>query len=336
MEIGKAVTSTFNMDQILATILERLQELIPANNWSLLLLEPETRTLRFEVAVGLDTGVLADVRIPLGEGIAGTVAATGEPLLVEEVSADSRFSRRVDELTGFVTRSLICLPLKIRDSVMGVVEIINPQDRALFHPRSMIVLSILADYLAIAIGNALNYRKIAALSLTDTVTGFYNTRFLHQHLDALLRPTDGRTPQVSLVFLDMDGFKKIVDTHGHLLGSKVLKEVAEVIAAALEPQDRLVHYGGDEFVILMPGQDKAAALDRVRRVRRALTGASFLKEEGKHVRLTASFGIANYPEDAGDKAALLRLADDSMFRSKESGKDTITLAEESVGRPLSA
>ncbi|MBW2625740.1 MAG: GAF domain-containing protein, partial [Deltaproteobacteria bacterium] len=105
VEIGKALTSTFNMDQILIIILKRLSELIKAKNWTLFLLDPKTDELYFGVVVGLDKGALADVRIGLGEGIAGTVAHTGEPILVQEVRHDTRFSNRVDDLTGFVTHS---------------------------------------------------------------------------------------------------------------------------------------------------------------------------------------------------------------------------------------
>lgn len=329
VEIGKALTSTFNMEEILRIVLERLSELIPAKNWTIFLLDPKTRELKFEVVAGVEKEALSHLRVKLGEGIAGTVAETGEPILVEDVRKDPRFSPKADRLTGFVTRSIICLPLKIQGSVIGVVEVINPEDPTLFHEHSMMTLSILADYLAIAIGNALNYRKMADLALTDTVTGFYNTRFLHQHLEWLLEPLSPRVGQLSLVFLDMDDFKQVVDAHGHLMGTKVLKEVAGVIASNLGEDDRLVHYGGDEFVILLPEQGKAQALEKVEAIRKALTEAVFLREEGREVKVTASFGVANYPEDAIQKEDLLRLADRSMFRSKEAGKDTIT----TVGRP---
>ncbi len=327
VEIGTALISTFNMDQILIITLKRVSELIPANNWTLFLMDPEKQELYFEVVVGLDKQSLADVRIKLGEGIAGTVALTGEPILEPDVKRNSYFSPRVDQLTGFITRSIICLPLKIRNTVLGVVEVVNPEDPSLFHERSMMALSILADYLAIAIGNANNYKKIASLAITDDVTGFYNIRFLQDHLDVLLQPSpSGQTWEVSLAFLDLDDFKRVVDAHGHLLGSKTLREVAKVIGSQLQGEDRLVHYGGDEFVIVLPGQGKRAALDKVAAIRRALIDAVFLQQEGLHVKVTASFGIANYPHDAADKRELLRIADRSMYRSKESGKNSITQA----------
>jgi diguanylate cyclase (GGDEF)-like protein len=326
LEIGKAVTSTFNMNQILVIVLKRLSQLIRAKNWTLFLLDPESQELRFEVVVGLDKELVRDVRIRLGEGIAGTVALTGRPVFSSDVGADPRFSSRVDQLTGFVTRAIICLPLTIGNRVVGVVEVINPEDAQLFQDHCSLGLSIVADYLAIAIGNALNYRKIESLAITDDVTGYCNTRYLHQQLDGLLDPSAGSRRSLSLVFLDLDNFKAVVDNVGHLLGSKVLREVAAVIAGVLADGERLVRYGGDEFIILLPGLSKQEALVRVEHMREALNSACLLLHEGHNVKVTASFGIANYPEDAADKEELLAIADRSMYRSKQSGKDSITLA----------
>jgi len=326
LEIGKALTSTFNMERILVILLDLVSDLIRAKNWTLFLLDPATQELSFELVVGLDKGMLGNFRIKLGEGIAGTVALTGAPILVPDVRGDPRFSQKVDEITGFITNSIICLPLKIQDSVIGVVEIVNPENPVLFERRSMMVLSIVSDYLAIALGNAHNYREIEALSVTDDVTGYYNTRFLHQHLDRLLQPENGELQELSLVFLDLDNFKRIVDAVGHPLGSKVLKEVAQVIGAHLAAAERLVRYGGDEFIVILPGVNKALALKKVETIRLALDNASFLQGEGLRVKVTASFGIAHYPDDAADKSELLYMADNSMYHSKIVGKDAITLA----------
>jgi diguanylate cyclase (GGDEF)-like protein len=322
VEIGKAVTSTLNMEQILNIILTRLSELIRASNWTLYLLDPETQELYFKVVVGLDKRLLANVRMKLGEGIAGAAALTGEPVLVpDDVKQDPRFNRSVDNITGFVTRSLICLPLKVRDSVIGVIEIVNPEDHSLFQETSMPVLSILADYLSIAITNARNHMRIESLAITDDVTGFYNTRFLHNCLDKFLQ--QGQV--VSLAFLDLDDFKQVVDTHGHLMGSRMLKEVAEVIASQLEEDDLLVRYGGDEYVVILPAQDRRIALEKMVKIHRELSQASFLRSEGLEIRITASSGIAGYPQDAKDKKDLLQLADKALYRSKEQGKNSITV-----------
>jgi diguanylate cyclase (GGDEF)-like protein len=228
----------------------------------------------------------------------------------------------VDDLTGFVTRSIICLPLKMQGAVIGVIEIINPEDMSLFNENFMPLLSLVADYVAIAIHNSRTYRKIESLSTTDDVTGYYNTRFMHQHLDQLLN----QGPQLSLVFLDLDNFKEMVDKHGHLLGSRILRQAADVIACELDEDDRLVRYGGDEFVIILPGQDKHAAFDKVVAIRKAVADAIFLQDIGLSAKVTASFGIASYPGDAPDKKELLQMADNSLYRSKNVGKNSITVA----------
>jgi diguanylate cyclase (GGDEF)-like protein len=322
LEIGKAITSTFDMEEIVETILERISQLVPAKNWSLLLLDEAKGELFFQVAVGLDERITREIRIALGEGVAGTVALTGEPLAVKDVEGDPRFTSKVDALSGFRTRSLICLPLKLRGRTLGVVEIVNPVDPSLFEEPQMTLLSILADYLAIAIGNSLNYKRLASMALMDTVTNHYNTRFLHQFLDEL---TSGEDRTVSLVFMDMDDFKKIVDTHGHLAGSKVLKEVADAMASLLSANDFLVRYGGDEFVIVMDRCPKREAVAKVEELRRMLSSRRFLEGDGLSVNVSASFGVASYPEDAKTKEGLLRLADECMFRSKETGKGKITV-----------
>jgi diguanylate cyclase (GGDEF)-like protein len=203
---------------------------------------------------------------------------------------------------------------------------VNPEDASIFRPDSMPILSIMADYVAIAINNARNYEKIESLSITDDVTGLYNTRFLHQYLDQLLSASSANGKEISLVFLDLDDFKRVVDTHGHLAGSKVLKEVAEVMAANLDEEDRIFRYGGDEYVMIFPGQDKKSALKKTMNIRKSLAESIFLKDQGLQIKVTASFGIANYPHDATNQRELLHIADNSMYRSKALGKDSITLA----------
>ena len=327
LEISKAITSTLNIDQILMIFLKRLSKIIPARNWTLFLLDEERRELYFELVVGLECEKLHDVRIKLYEGIAGTVAATGKPLLVDsDIENDPRFSKKIDELTGFTTRSIICLPLKINETVIGVLEIINIKNLDLFKEESLPFLCILAEFMAIAITNAKNFKKIEYLAITDDVTGFYNTRFLHEHLDGLLQ----QEKNIALAFLDLDDFKTVVDAHGHLLGSKMLKEVAMIIDDNIDICDSLVRYGGDEYVVIMPGQNKSEAYYKMIEVRLALDNACFLKAEGLNVRISASFGIAGYPEDAVDKKILLQIADDAMYQSKALGKDIITMSSGST------
>ena len=167
--------------------------------------------------------------------------------------------------------------------------------------------------------------RLEAVSLTDDVSGFQNTRFLHDFLDRYLESGQQVNKELSLVFFDIDNFKQVVDIHGHLLGAKVLREVAQAVHLKLDPQDRIVRYGGDEYVVILPGQGKDAAVIKAEKMREEISCTIFLVDEGLSIKLTASFGLAAYPNDAGDKRHLLAEADKCLFRSKESGKNQLTV-----------
>jgi diguanylate cyclase (GGDEF)-like protein len=169
--------------------------------------------------------------------------------------------------------------------------------------------------------------RVVKLAVTDDVSGFNNTRYLHRYLDRLIENPAGKPTQVCLVFFDLDNFKRLVDTHGHLLGSKALREVAQAVVHVLGEEDRLVRYGGDEFIAILPRQTKDEALLKVNRMKQAILSTPFLQKEDINARLTASFGLAAFPEDATDKRALLAEADRCLFQSKLEGKNRITFAE---------
>ncbi|HEY0457437.1 MAG TPA: GGDEF domain-containing protein, partial [Verrucomicrobiae bacterium] len=138
-------------------------------------------------------------------------------------------------------------------------------------------------------------------------------------------------------FFDLDNFKQVVDTHGHLMGAKVLKEVAQTVHKVLDEEDRIIRYGGDEFVVILPRQNKEQAVGKVARMQEALTLTPYLEKEGLNVHVTGSFGLATFPYDARDKKELLAEADHCLFRSKSRGKNCISvpgLDSEHPDKPL--
>jgi diguanylate cyclase (GGDEF)-like protein/PAS domain S-box-containing protein len=171
-----------------------------------------------------------------------------------------------------------------------------------------------------------DHRRMQKLSLLDNLTGLYNTRFLYQALDKVL--AESRLSQVpfSLIFMDMDNFKHVVDTHGHLNGSQALREVARTIRSLIKPPCFGVAYGGDEFVVVLTGFEKTRAKSKVEAIRAKMGRTTYLRESGLSVRLSASFGLASYPEDAQDIIGLLGRADKALFHIKQTGKGSIGTA----------
>ena len=327
LDIGKLLISTLELREVLQLIMNRMSELIEAENWSLFLRDAETGELTFEVVVGVDEKQFSGFRMARGEGIAGQVAETGVPLFIPNVREDPRFSGRADEVTGFSTESIVCVPLSIHGKILGGMEIVNVKDMGFFEERYLPILTILADYAAIAIENAQLFSRIARMNITDEYTGLYNARYLHQELGNLLSTVDRAGQSMGVVFVDMDNFKSIVDTFGHMLGTRVLKEVGQTMAAGLSSDELLIKYGGDEFIMLLPGKGREEVVERIEAIRSRIQDTRFLASEpGPPPKITASFGIAIYPEDAVTKKDLLLLADKAMYSAKARGKNLVSTA----------
>jgi diguanylate cyclase (GGDEF)-like protein len=174
----------------------------------------------------------------------------------------------------------------------------------------------LVDHAAIAIEQASLYRKMAELSITDDLTKLFNTRYLNRTLEMETTRSDRHGSSLSLIFMDIDHFKLVNDNYGHLVGSKLLVEMAQLLIRGLRAIDIVARYGGDEFVIVLPQTLPGDAIQIAERIRRNIERNVFLKKEGYSFRMTASFGVASYPESARSKEELLRLADEAMYRVK--------------------
>jgi diguanylate cyclase (GGDEF)-like protein len=325
-DLARTLTATLDLSEVLGTIMSKVRELLKPENWSLLLMDDDGEHLVFEIAVGVSGETLKGSRLRLGEGIAGWVAETGQSLLVSDVQADERFCKRFDELCDFTTRSLICVPMKNRGRVLGVIELVNRMEETAFTDPDMRALETLAEYAAIAIQNAAMFRRIQRLVITDEHTSLYNARYLYEVLDRELAAAKRYGHEVSMIFFDLDHFKQVNDVHGHLCGSKVLREVGHLIQGMAGQAVVPFRYGGDEFIIVLMRHGKEEALHFAYRLRDRVNAFAFLAEEGLGLHLTASFGVASFPSDAQDTTGLLGLADAAMYRVKESSRNEVSAA----------
>ena len=322
-ELGKALTSSLQLDQVLRTIMEKINEVLRPDTWSLLLMDTEKKELFFQIATGKGAESLKDVRIKVGQGLAGWVAETGEAVVVPDTTKDSRFFGQVDAKTKMETRSIVAVPVRFREQCLGVIELINSIGPEGFSARDMALLEALADYAAIAIENARHVQRIHELTITDDCTTLYNARHLNFMLDTEIYRSHRYAFEFSLIFIDLDHFKSVNDTHGHLMGSKLLAEIGQAIKDKCRLIDLAFRYGGDEFVVLLPQTSKENAMGVARRLHKLIREAVWLKESGINARVTASVGVAAYPSDSRTKAELLHLADEAMYLVKNSTRDSV-------------
>ncbi len=329
-EIGKALASTIDLQKILQTVMEKISDLLQPDTWSLLMIDDSSNELYFEIAIGAGADKLKDVRLKVGEGIAGWVAENGEPVLIEDVKRDPRFTARIDEITQLDTRSVVCVPIKGKEKVLGVIELVNCLGRESFRKSDIPILKSLADYAAIALENARYIQRIEQLTITDDCTALYNARHLNFVLDAEIYRSTRYGYEFSVIFLDLDHFKAVNDTHGHLVGSKLLWMIGDLIKGHLRLIDYAFRYGGDEFVVLLPQTSKENALQVVRRLKNLLNSSIFFQEDGLNIKVTASFGVAAFPNDGRSRRELLRMADEAMYLVKNTTRDSIALAGEGI------
>jgi diguanylate cyclase (GGDEF)-like protein len=331
-EIGKTLTSTLDIREVLKMIMQKVEELLSPENWSLLLVDDASGELYFEAAVGNGADAIRGQRIQRGEGIAGWVAQEGEPVLVSDAQHDPRFASRFDRSSSFQTTSILAVPLRSKDRTLGVIELINnrprSEDGTAFSEDDVRTLASIADYAAIALENARNFQRIQELTIVDDHTGLFNSRHLHRQLEIELVRARRFGHPISVVFLDLDHFKAINDTHGHQSGSTLLREAGQLLVKHLRTVDIPVRYGGDEFVFLLPEIDRAQAHACALRLREAVSAHVFLASDRAPVRITASFGVASFPEDASSGEELMREADLAMYRAKQGGRDQVRSADE--------
>lgn len=178
----------------------------------------------------------------------------------------------------------------------------------------------------LALINAERSAQAQSLIYIDDLTKLYNGRYLNVVLDREMKRSERYRNFFCVLFMDIDFFKRVNDAHGHLVGSRVLVEVGSVLRACVRDSDTVVRYGGDEFVVLLVETNADEAMIVAERMRKMVEAEPFVKEGGLGIRLTISIGIAAFPEHATTKQILLNLADQAMYRGKESTRNVVYLA----------
>ena len=329
LRIIKAANDKLDPQKVIGTIMDNIQKLIPCGAWSILLMTKEQDELVFERARGAVAGNFAYARLKVGEGIAGWVAKHRKPVIVNDVSNDPRFSSKFDKAHNFQTQSILCAPLLSRNQVIGVVELINKKSRnGRFTKQDLSNLLTLLGPIAVSLHNALLFQETEKLTITDDLTKLYNNRYINRCLTKMIdqHGKSGKRAKFSVIFLDLDGFKTVNDSYGHLIGGKTLVEIGRVMFNTVRKQDVVARYGGDEFIVMMPHTPAEEAVAMAEQIRLAIQKHDFFPALQRHIRLSASFGISVFPDHAETLTELIQKADHAMYAVKYTGKNAVQLA----------
>jgi diguanylate cyclase (GGDEF)-like protein len=321
LDIVRAVNTSLDPPKVAETLVERASTWVPAPCWAVV-----SADLSAQLSVLADRGLTPDMG-PAVYAIAAWVMEHGQ----EFVTADLRQDPRVqDPFVGAV----MAFPLSCRGrrvgAIVGLDRLASSREPRLA-PSMLRQVRMLLEPASVALDNALILKRAEALSVTDDLTHLYNSRYLNLVLRKETKRASRNGRPLSLLFIDLDGFKGVNDTHGHLCGSRALVEAAAVIRGSARETDVVARFGGDEFALVLPDTGCEGAFAVGERIRERVAAHRFLAGDGLDIHLTVSVGVATLPDVAASADELMQAADKAMYRVKDAGKNGIQAANAPEG-----
>jgi diguanylate cyclase (GGDEF)-like protein len=316
--ISRTAISSDDPVHMLSQIAGEIQKNFSFDHIGIGLLDYGTKEIEIKAEAGATAHAMGR-RIPLGAGILGRVARTGERALVQNALPGN--------LSGILpdSRALLCIPITYGEMLLGVLNIENRNENA-FSPQDVLILNTLADLLATALHNAFVFQKLQQQSITDGLTGIKTRRFFWEALSAEWKRASRSGRPFSVVLIDLDKFKEVNDTMGHFEGDLVLARVGRLLEQKSRQSNVVARYGGDEFIVLMPETGAEQAQVLAERLRQWLASDPTLSEH----KITGSFGVASFPMHGFSIEDIIRVADAGMYVSKRSGGNLVSTAQEFV------
>jgi len=328
--------------RLLSETLDLGRQLVPSTAGSLLLDDPRAKRhgpgspLTFVAAFGARAETILGSSVPGGKGIVGAVYRSGDVLAVADPDSDPRFFPGVDDaVTGprFQTKSLLAVPVRLESRVCGVLELLNRSGRSSFSEADREAIEIVAGHLSRIVLNAVDVLKQNTLARTDDLTGLRNARGLDSEIQERAKRARRRDKAICVLFLDVDGLKKVNDRLGHRAGSEAIRRVGRSIAETVGSGVSTHRFGGDEFVVIAPG-DSAQGRELAERLRQAASDRTKgpMRHGGRLPPMSVSVGVASTDRlvdeerDATVGARLLAAADRALYRAKREGRDRAVVA----------
>src|SRR5438309_746805 len=314
--ISKTAISSEDSEQMLAEIVSHIQKNFRFDHIGIGIFDYFTKEIEIRAEAGITAQVLGK-RIPLGTGIVGRVARTGETALVQ-MTGDQRLQGVLPD-----SHAVLCIPITYGEKLQGVLNVESQSEDA-FTPQDVLVMKTLADLLATALHNALVFQQLQQQSITDGLTGIKTRRFFWEALNSEWKRASRSGRPFSVVLMDLDKFKEVNDTKGHLEGDLVLARVGRLLEQKCRQSNVVARYGGDEIIILMAETGVEQAQILAERLRLWISTDPMLQEH----KITGSFGVASFPVHGFSAESIIRVADTGMYISKKAGGDRVSTSED--------
>ncbi len=309
-ELAQTLGNSLSLKETLSVVAIRLKQMIPHE--SIVFFVCQEGMLIPEYVHGLDFDLFSSLRIPLGQGLSGWVARNEKPITNGNPAAETLHLAGSPRATTL--QSALSVPLRGRDCVAGVLTLYH-REKNYFTKDHLRMLLAGSSKLGVSVENALQYERAQSTASTDFLTGLPNARSICQHLEKeLSRVRRTKTP-LAVLLCDLNGFKKVNDTFGHLTGNRLLQEAATRFRSSCREYDQVGRLGGDEFVFVLPEVTKENVAEMQKRLSRAIQEAS--RSACPDMIISVSVGCSFYPEDGASGEELLSEADRNMYDIKE-------------------
>lgn len=319
-ELGRTFSSTPKLEELLHVVSDLVGRTLGYHAFAVLLVDERQGDLVVKSIFGINAAVEGR-RVALGEGVAGWAARERKRLLVRDVRADGRFPAQ--RWTGDRDGSVLAVPMISQGECVGVLDFFRPVKDA-FGDDEVSFLESLASQAAMAIANARMHERTVTLSLTDPLTGLANRRGLFERLEMETERSERFSDIFSLAMIDIDHFKDLCETHGHLARDATLRRVGELLGSIVRRVDTVARYRGEQFAIVLPRTSAAAALELAEKIRELVaTSAIDYGSTQPGGRVTISVGVATFPDDARDLPSLFDGADAALLAAKRKGRDAV-------------
>jgi diguanylate cyclase (GGDEF)-like protein/putative nucleotidyltransferase with HDIG domain len=325
-ELTRELGSSLSVDETLSVVGVRLKRLIPYDAIAVYILRDDF--LVPEYVNGEDFRLFSSLRIPIGQGLSGWVAEKEKPILNGNPSVECGYLK--DAQKSSVMRSALAVPLEGLNRTVGVLTLYR-SDKDAFSRDNLRILLAISSKVSLSIDNALKFRQAEDSATTDYLTTLPNSRSLFPRLEQELTRCRRENGMLTVVVCDLNGFKQINDRYGHLEGNHLLRRISESLRVNCREYDYVARMGGDEFVLLLLGNDQSDIAERIDQLRQLAWHAG--SGDALHDQVSMSVGAAVFPQDGSDADELLAEADRRMYKAKQAHKQKLAFIAAAAAQP---